>query len=137
LASESSSGEPLLLVVGKGVTVGAELSLTVGLIVVSSVLFVPLVGGGVIDKIGDGVSMNDGISEVSSDKKVGPNEGELVDVGELVEGTLEVVGLKDVVVAPVGLCEKSKISYECVKWRTHISRQAFRDLRVRWPFISR
>ena len=67
-------------------------------------LFVPLVGGGVIDKIGEGVSMNDGVSEVSSEgEKLGRNDGELVDVGELVEGILEVVGLKDVVVAPVGL----------------------------------
>ena len=111
LVSELATCGGPLLVVGKGVTVGAVLSPAVGLI--DSVLFMPLVGGGVIDKIGDGVSMNDGTSEVSSDKKVGPNEGVLVDVGELVEGILEVVGLKDVVVAPVGLCEKSKISYEC------------------------
>ena len=103
LVSELATCGGPLLVVGKGVMVGAVLSLTVGLIVVSSVLFVPLVGGGVIDKIGDGVSMNDGVSEVSSDKKLGPYEGEPVDVGELVEGILEVVGLKDVVVAPVGL----------------------------------
>ena len=101
LVSESATGGPLL-VVGKGVTVGAVLSSDVGLI--DSVLFMPLVGGGVIDKIGEGVSMNDGASEVSSEgEKVGLNEGELVDVGELVEGILEVVGLKDVVVAPVGL----------------------------------
>ena len=100
LVSESATGEPLL-VAGKGVTVGAVLSSAVGLI--DSVLFVPLVGGGVLDKIGDGVSMKDGTSEVSSDNKLGPYEGELVNVGELVEGILEVVGLKDVVVAPVGL----------------------------------
>ena len=104
LASESSTCGPLIVVVGIGATVGSELlSPAVGLIVSSSVLFMPLVGGGVIDKIGEGVSTNDGTSEVSSDKKLGPYEGELVDVGELVEGILEVVGLKDVVVAPVGL----------------------------------
>jgi len=122
LVSELATCGGPLLVVGKEVTVGAVLSPTVGLI--DSVLFMPLVGGGVIDKIGEGVSMNDGVSEGSSDNKLGLNEGELVDVGELVEGILEVEGLKDVSVAPVGLCEKSKISYECVKWRSHISRQA-------------
>jgi len=98
----ATCGGPLLLVVGKEVSVGAVLSPTVGLI--DSVLFIPFVGGGVIDKIGEGVSMNDGVSEVSLEgDKVGSNEGELVNVGELVEGILEVVGLKDVVVAPVGL----------------------------------
>ena len=66
----------------------------------------PLVGGEVIlDKIGDGVSMKEGAFEGSSDNKLGPNEGEMVDVGELVEGILEVEGLKDVSVAPVGLRE--------------------------------